>query len=75
MTSFESQMIFSRLPTCATLRGMGEFGKIWILFSPLVFVQRIRLNCSGFNNGSANKKRGGEEVNDSNGDIKFSGDI
>ena len=27
MTSFESQMIFSRLPTCATLRGMGELGK------------------------------------------------
>ena len=27
MTSFKSQMIFSRLPTCATLRGMGEQGK------------------------------------------------
>ena len=74
MTSFTSQMILSRLPTCSTLRGMDEQGKIGILFWALVVVQRIQLNCcEKKKKDSANNKRG-EEVNDSEGDIKFSED-
>jgi len=48
--------------------------KIWVLFCALVLVQRIQLNCcEKKKKDSANNKRG-EEVNDSEGDIKFSED-
>ena len=42
--------------------------KIWVFFCALVLVQRMQLKKK--KKGSANNKRG-EEVNDSEGDIKF----
>ena len=75
MTSFKSQMIFSRLPTSATLRGIDEWGMILILFCALVVVQRMQLNCRGFSNSSASKKKEIEgRDNDSEIYIGFSED-
>ena len=74
MTTFKSQMIFSRLPTCATLRGMGEYGKDFGIVLHLGPRSENTVEPLRFQKSSANNKRG-EEVNDSEGDIKFSEDV